>query len=156
MHVTFQKNLSDRKRICKSIDPVLSLDNVKMKDESSIMHPVIVVNKRSFVKQSQALLDVNYCTITETGRSYFIDDISIQHDGTVAYSLTCDVLYTYAEQLLATKVLAIRSETMGESLYTDPEYPIRSNKIIDPIIFGSIPDEVDDENNNFYMTVAGG
>lgn len=156
MHVTFQKNLSDRKRICKSINPVLALENVKIKDESSIMHPVIVVNKRSFVKQSQALLDVNYCTITETGRSYFIDDITIQHDGTVAYSLTCDVLYTYKDKLLTTTVLAIRAETAGRSLYTDPEYPIRSNKIYTFKKIGKLPDEVDEHNHNYYLTVAGG
>lgn len=158
MTVEFYKNRSDRKRIRKNIGdkPVLALTNVKLKDSCSVMHPVIRINRRSFAKNTQALLDVNYAYIPEMGRYYFIDDITTENDGTVSYTLTCDVLYTYKGDLLSTTVLAIRAQTMGESLYTDPEYPIRSNKIIKPIIIGYIPDEVDDLNNNFYMTVAGG
>ena len=76
--------------------------------------------------------------------------------GIAHFHLSCDVIYTYREQLLATYVLAIRSEKEGTSLYTDPEYAIRSNKLYRHEIIGSIPDESGTSNNNYIMTVAGG
>ena len=159
MNVTFSRNLTDRKRIMKSISPVLELTGNKhvwIKGPCSVMKPKLQISRRAFQQNSQALLDVNYCTIDETGRSYFIDDIQMENDGIVTYSLTCDVLYTYREQLISTYVLAIRSEKEGTSLYTDPEYAIRSNKLYRHEIIGYIPDEAGTANNNYIMTVAGG
>lgn len=159
MNVTFSRNLTDRKRIMKSISPVLELTgdrHVWIKGPCSVMKPKLQISRRAFQQNSQALLDVNYCTIDETGRSYFIDDIQMENDGIVTYSLTCDVLYTYREQLISTYVLAIRSEKEGTSLYTDPEYAIRSNKLYRHEIIGYIPDEAGASNNNYIMTVAGG
>lgn len=159
MTVTFGRNTTDRKRIMKTISPVLTLSGdsqVKIKDPCSVMHPKLQVSRKSFKQHSQALLAVNYCTIAETGRSYFIDDIQMERGGLVTYSMTCDVLYTYRLDLISTYVLAIRSEKEGTSLYTDPEYAIRSNKLYKHIILGSIPDEAGNANNNYIMTVAGG
>ena len=159
MTVTFGRNTSDRKRMYKTISEVLKLSDtkqVRIKEPCSIMHPKLEISKKAFKQHEQALIGVNYCTIDEMGRSYFIDDITMEPGGIAVYHLTCDVLYTYREELIASFVLAIRSEREGTSLYTDPEYAIRSNKLYKHEPIGSIPDEAGSGNNNYIMTVAGG
>ena len=162
MNITFYRNQSDRKRINKSISVVKladgseTLTGVHIKEPCSIMHPKIEISREIFQQNADALLSVNYAHLPSLGRYYFIDDMELNNDGLLIYSLTVDVLYTYRTDLMNTQVLAIRSEKENTSVYTDPEYAIKSNKLYEYEILGSVPDLASAENNNYVMTVAGG
>ena len=95
MTITFHKNLSERNVIQKTLDnSSLELEGT-LRQQTSVTNPVITIAGTS------SILAYNYCHIPDFGRYYFITDIESVRNGVWNISLKCDVLMSFASDILS-------------------------------------------------------
>lgn len=150
--VYFMFNTQDRKKITKSPADLFNAECI-FKEDTSVFSPTMVVSKeRAGAQWAQP----NYAYIPEFGgRYYFIDNITAETGGKIAYHMTVDPLKSYAATLLNTSFFIARSESINSKYFLDTEKAIEVKKIIDykqPL--GHIPQA--QTGNKFCITVAGG
>ena len=159
--IYFYKCTCDRKKVNKAsslqVFPAPTRDNTNggihtfhVKTPSSIFNPEIVINKRSLGKDYAT---INYAYIPMWNRYYFVDDITAENDGNIRFSMSVDVLMTYATNILKSKQFISRAESLNSNLYIDPERPIQANKLLSMEKLGNFPETT---GNNYILTVAGG
>ena len=152
--VLFNINNDDRKKIKKKFAENVAPVECVLKENTSIFSPVMIVSKD---RMGENWAKYNYAKIPDFGdRYYFIDNISAETGGRLAYHMTVDPLMTYAQTLLNTSFFIARSETKNSNYFLDTEKAIEVKKIMDfpkPHL-GVIPQ--DSTGNKFCITVAGG
>lgn len=146
-------NTSDRKKINKSLDPIIK-DHIDFvfKDPTNIVSPLVTIAAASIPDNKWSM--VNYAYLPLFNRYYFVDNIEVEHGGLMTLSLTVDPLYTYRQKLLATSFEVARSESENSRYYIDNEKPILSRKVVDYKIFGEVPQT--SGGRKYIITVAGG
>lgn len=150
--VYFMFNNEDRKKINKSPADLFNAECI-FKEDTSLFSPTMIVSKD---KAGAQWAQANYAYIPDFGgRYYFIDDITAETGGKLAYHMTVDPLKTYAAQLMATSFFIARSESINSKYFLDTEKALEVKKVIDykgP--FGNITQS--ETGNKFCLTVAGG
>ena len=147
MIIDLLKNNSDPKVIAKSIERIHRYSNAKLKENCSILNPVLTLTS------VEDFADVNYAYIPEFKRYYFVDDIVTLNYNMIEVHCSVDVLYTYQANLMNTKFEWVRSYTLNSGLFPDPEWPLQSNKANINKVLGVFPHST---GNNYTLTVAGG
>ena len=113
--VTLQTNNSEENRMVKSVTDVLSLTG-ELRDECSIMRP------RILIEASSIPANVNYMTISEFGRSYFVTDIRSIRNGLIEVSGRCDALSSFAGQIAGCTGIVKRQENEWNLYLNDPVF----------------------------------
>lgn len=150
--LTLMKCTDDRKKINKKPAPLTGEIQCAMKDNSSIINPVMIISKERLGEQ---WAEANYANIPDFGgRFYFINNIEVMTGGRIAFHMTVDPLKTYAGELMSTSFMIARSEKKGSPYFIDAEKALQGNKVVDYDILGNIPQ--DTTGNKYVLTVAGG
>ena len=128
--VTLQTNNSEENRMVKSVSDVLSVSG-ELRDECSIMRPKIMIESATIPA------GVNYMTIPEFGRSYFVTDIrSIRH-GLIEVSGRCDALSSFATQISGCTGIVKRQENEWNLYLNDPVFKTYANPTVVTRMFPS-------------------
>ena len=92
MTIELGTNSSENNKLTKSVTYTQTLQG-SLKNESDVVRPEIFVEGLSNIK------NINYMRITEFGRVYFVDDITIVRDNLFMIHAHCDVLSSFASQI---------------------------------------------------------
>ena len=141
----------DRKKINKNPGPIGPELSCHLKDDTSLFKPTMIIDKSKLGDQWPF---ANYAYIPDFGRYYFIDDIEALTGNRVAFHMTIDPLYTYADSLMGKSFLIARSETNGSAFFIDAEKALQSTKTVEYDILGNV--RQDTTGNKYVLTVAGG
>lgn len=140
--INLQTNYSDVNVLDKNISNVSSVSGV-LKEQTSILNPIIKI-------QGSLPTGVNYMTIPDFGRSYFVTDIqSITND---IFEITgkVDVLTTYKNQIRGCTGIVSRQESNWNLFLDDGSFKVYQNEIIKLAVF-----ESGFTLNQFVLAVAG-
>ena len=124
----------DTRKINKTVNQITELLPCAVTEDSNS-----ILNPRLLLKWNENYIGANYAYIPEFQRYYFIDDISLNTGGNCVVSLSVDVLYTYAAQIMQLTVTASRSSNKYNRYLNDNEQ-VTTNKPINQIKqFGGLP-----------------
>ena len=101
--ITLQTNASEDNKLSKSLTDVLTVSGT-LRGECSILDP------RILIESSTIPSGVNYMTIPEFGRSYFVRDITAVRTGLWEITAHVDVLQSYAASIQACTGITQRQE----------------------------------------------
>lgn len=103
MTITLYNNLSNKKTINKTIVKISDLTNVRLKDNCSILNPVLQLTL------SADIIACNYVYIPDFSRYYFKGDIEYVTNDIINVPLSVDPLFSFAINIMNSNVTAIRS-----------------------------------------------
>ena len=112
MKIKLQKNKSEKNRINKSISLVKELDGT-FRDSSSIIDPIITIETTH-----DTITEINYVTIPEFKRGYFITNIKVERNNIYTIQLHCDVISSFKNEILKCKGIVVKNEN-EYNLYID-------------------------------------
>lgn len=150
--VYFMLNTEDRKKITKNPTTLFTAE-CTFKEDTSLFNPTMVISKD---KADKNWAVPNYAYIPDFGgRYYFIDNITAETGGKLAYHMTVDPLKTYSGKILGTQFYIRRAESINSSYFVDTEKALQVQKIVEyPAILGHI--DQDATGAKYCITVAGG
>lgn len=155
MHITLYNCSSDKRRLIKNYEVIMTYNSCHLKDNTSILDPTFLVKDMS--GEGIRKDEFNYVFCAELGRRfYFVKDVVKQRGGVIEIICHVDVLTTYASQIYKHNALVVRSEKKffeksSNGIFFDPEYPIRSDATVTTIEIGQVAN-----NHAYYLTVNGG
>ena len=123
-NIVFKRNASERNKMNKSLTTIATLTGT-LKQETSIIDPVIMIEG--------AMSDYktcNYCTISEFGRSYFINNIRSVRNNLIEFTCHVDVLSTYATQIRSCMAITRRQENAWNLYLNDGTFKCYQNPIV--------------------------
>ena len=74
------------------------IDEVKLKEDTNLMKPVFILKTPK--GDASNLWDANYVKCVDTGRYYYINNITAMTGGRISIDGQIDVLYTYKDDIL--------------------------------------------------------
>ena len=120
-NISLQVNNSERERLSKSIDDILTVSGV-LKEETSIIDPVIMIEC-----DLNAVKNCNYMTIPAFGRSYFVNNIRSIRNGLVEFSCHVDVLSSFANQIRDNTAIVRKQENDWNLYLNDGSFKVYQN-----------------------------
>lgn len=115
MTIQLYKNISTAERVNKSITAVGSALTGTIKEESSIIDPVITI-------AAQNLPDANYLYIAEFKRYYYINNIVCDYDGMFQIEAHVDVLMSNASTIRQQRAIVAKQQNRYNLYLNDPDY----------------------------------
>lgn len=150
MKVYFYQNKSDDRKVTKSITLKKSLTGVIIKEDTSIIRPVLEIHK------DNDIMLCNYLKIDDWERYYFIDNITVASGQRLIIQCREDVLMTNSTQIYKSTAFVQRSEKEHANMYINDQLFLSTNKpIIDYLLF-SKDLMFNTEKGNFSLAIAGG
>lgn len=120
-NVTFQTNSSEDNRVDKVLTDVVAKSCI-LKNDTEIVNPTLVINT-----SISAMKNVNYFTISELGRSYFVKSIKSIRNGVVEVVGHCDVLSSNKTVLRTNTAIISRNESKYNLYLDDGTFRTYSN-----------------------------
>ena len=120
-NVTFQTNSSEDNRVDKTLTNIFNKVCV-LKNDTEIINPTLVINANI-----SAMKNVNYFTINELGRSYFVKSIKSIRNGVVEVVGHCDVLSSNKTALRSNTAIISRNESKYNLYLDDGTFRTYSN-----------------------------
>lgn len=169
MTITVYTCDDDPRTINKSFGSGIEISGVRIKDDTSILNPVLDIAYNS----SHNIFTKNYVYIPEFSRYYFIDNIVVS-ENRVFIHCRVDVLKSYENDIMAIKAFVMRQKrgndtAEGETSYypnlllPDNEMPVSVKRVVSVDKDGSMVAEtfqpVFDFNTNnpsYVMLINGG
>lgn len=140
------KNKSEINKVGKTVDPILQLNDVLIKQDTSEVDPHFII------QTSQDLSQVNYAWGTAFGgRKYFVRDIiTLAHN---RYELVChcDVVDSFYDEYKSNSCLALRSDNLYNLYLEDGQVQTLSIKDIGTLE-GS---QVGDDDSSYILITSG-
>lgn len=143
MNIILQKNNSEDNRVGKDITDVATVSG-SLKNESSVVNPVILI------ESSDLASNVNYMTIPEFHRKYFVTDIVSVRNSLVEIHAHCDVIETYAPQIRQQRAIVSRQQNKWNLYLDDGMFKTYQNA---QIVTKAFPAGF--TNTEFVLAVAG-
>lgn len=113
MNIALFKNLSDRNRITKTIRGGIGFSGT-LREESNVISPTITI------ETDENLSEFNYAYITEFGRYYYIEEMTVVRHNLWQLSLAVDVLMSFRSDLVNVIGIVDKQEnTRNGSPYID-------------------------------------
>ncbi|MBO7247698.1 MAG: hypothetical protein J6V02_05070 [Bacteroidaceae bacterium] len=135
---SFEKKKNSTKQ--PLISSATTLTSVQLKDETSIMNPVLLVNPSNSALPSPFVPSgFNYANIPSFGRYYYISDWTWKN-GIWECTLNVDVLASFKTAIGNTSAYVERSASMYDSNVVDGFYPMKADATVVVTDFGSIID----------------
>ena len=119
--VILYKNASPVEKIGKDLTDQITVSDVSLKRDTSILTPVLLTN------DARDVYEYNYMYIQQFNRYYFIDDIKSVHNNMWEISAHVDVLETYKTQILNNSAVLRRQEKKFNLYLDDPEFIVYNN-----------------------------
>lgn len=127
MEIELYYNHSDYRYINKDVE-FGEVINGTLKDATSIMSPVVLVD-------SDSILRYNYVYIPEFQRYYEVTEVTSVRTGLWEVSMKCDVLMSFRGDIMATQVIIDKqTEIRNANLYIDDGTYIAENKMFASVI----------------------
>lgn len=125
MKLKVYKNTSDNKVVSKSISQIGDDINGTLRAPSSIIDPVIVIDKPTGFTIAQA----NYAFIDEFDRYYYINDIVVISNDLIELHMHVDVLHTYAAGIRSNTAVVGRQQQKAnyDLLLSDGTFKVKAN-----------------------------
>lgn len=121
MTITLYYNASEKNKVTKTLTQKQSYSGT-LKAETSVLDPVII-----FEADLDDITECNYMSITEFGRSYFINDIRSLRNGIVEVSAHVDVLSSFKDELLLNKAIIHKQEQKWNLYLNDGSFKMYQN-----------------------------
>lgn len=99
---------SEKNKVTKALTVVSSINTFKIKENTSIINPVILISKNTKGFTDGVLF--NYVWLDLYKRYYFVTDIKTVANGIVEVSLSVDVLMSFKSQILSLNCIISRQE----------------------------------------------
>lgn len=152
MTVTLYKNKSANNVIGKVLETLTAVSATHLKP-MSVENPEIILASNHI-----STTGANYLYIDVFDRYYFITDYTVLSGGRISVSCFIDVLYTYRNQLLGSRVNVIRNQFAHINETPDNLLPIKPERHIRVLRF---PEQLNNASFGagtrcFILTVAGG
>lgn len=129
--IMLQRNASEKNKVDKTLTSITTMTGT-LKNETSIIDPVIF-----FEASLSDLKNCNYCTISEFGRSYFVNNIRSIRNGLVELTCHVDVLSTYKSQIRQQFALIKRQENYWNLYLNDGSFKVYQNPMVLTKLFPS-------------------
>lgn len=123
-NILLQRNTSELNKLDKTLTTITTLTGT-LKTETSIIDPVIIVEG--------ALSDLktcNYCTISEFGRSYFVNNIKSIRNNLIELTCHVDVVSTYKAQIRSQFAIIRKQENNWNLYLNDGSFKCYQNPIV--------------------------
>ncbi len=146
MNITFYKTKSEINKLNKTLSDAIPLTG-SIKDNTNIVTPTIKV------QYNADLLLRNYCYIPVFNRYYFVNSVEIDGDILIIV-LSCDVLMSFKNDILSSKVRVVRSSSskikyLPDSLITQTS---KTNYTFKKLGTGF---NVTENTNNYVLVLSG-
>lgn len=145
MTITLQVSTSPKNKLDKDVTDVASLSGT-LKTSTSVINPTIIIEG-----DLSQYTNVNYMTITEFGRSYFITNITSVTSKLFEIAAHVDVLSSFAAEIRANKAIVHRQETKWNLYLDDGSFKVYQNPMVLTKAFPS-----GFTTQEFVLAVAGG
>lgn len=120
--VMLYKNESPVEKIGKTLSDSITVSDVVLKKDTSILKPVLLTN------DARDVYEYNYMYIEEFGRYYFIDDIVSVNNNLWEISAHVDVLETYKAAILSNQAVIRRQTNKFNTYLNDPEWKVYADE----------------------------
>lgn len=122
MNINLYTTSSDERAINKSISSLGSLD-VKLKEGSSIINPIFIINKKNY-----DVAKLNYLYVPSYNRYYFINNINCTTAGLIELECHVDVLMSFKPHIQSITTLINRQEYVYNKYIKDDMLPVRTDR----------------------------
>lgn len=147
MTLELMNTSADKRDLSKSTTTIKKV-NCKIKEGTSIINPIVIINKLSASQIKQC----NYAHIPDFGRYYFVNDIVEATANQLEVSMHVDVLRTYASDIRGISTLILRQENVFSPYFVDEHALVRTNRFRTKKNIGT----VGSNSNVYYLTVNNG
>ena len=111
MTIILYQNASPNEQVIKTLTTVDTLTGT-LRDESSIIRPVITIEKASPT-------GFNYAYIQEFGRYYFLEEVEVVRNGLLRLHLKSDPLMSFATQIKANSAIVRKNANSFNMMIND-------------------------------------
>lgn len=122
--ILLQRNTSELNKLDKTLTTITTLTGT-LKTETSIIDPVIIVEGTL-----SDLKTCNYCTISEFGRSYFVNNIKSIRNNLIELTCHVDVVSTYKAQIRSQFAIVHKQENNWNLYLNDGSFKCYQNPIV--------------------------
>lgn len=123
-NILLQRNTSELNKLDKTLTTITTLTGT-LKTETSIIDPVIIVEG-----VLSDLKTCNYCTISEFGRSYFVNNIKSIRNNLIELTCHVDVVSTYKSQIRSQFAIVRKQENNWNLYLNDGSFKCYQNPIV--------------------------
>ena len=138
-------NTSPTHQIKKNVSTVATLTGT-FRDSVDILHPVVRIERDNPV-------GFNYVYISDFGRCYYVDDVTVVRKGVLDLHLSVDVLDTFANEILANTAIIDKQEVSYNLYLNDDSIKMRQDPLITNFEF---PNGLFDNNAYEYVLLVAG
>lgn len=124
VELKIQCNLSEKNRVTKVVSTLFELEGT-LRHETSIIDPVFIV-----AGDMDDYIGVNYCTVADFGRSYFVNNIRSVRTGIIELTCHVDVLSSFADSILENTAIIHRQENHWNLYLNDGSFRVYQNPIV--------------------------
>lgn len=162
MEIDLLNTSSDKRRILKDYDTLVTYITCHLKENTSVIDPIFILKVASVNDDVLRVFNYVYCPYLH--RYYFVNDIKYCAGGILEIHCHVDVLMSYADKIRTHGAFVERAEKKlfqnakngvdKNGIFFDTEYPIRTDSYIwtnDKLEFGSVAN-----SQSYYLTVNGG
>lgn len=155
VNIVLYNTSSDRRRVNKSLQEVVTISDVSLKEDTSLLNPSFVLTKSKVLT-----FDFNYLYCEYFKRYYYCDAPILRAGGIIEIPCHVDVLMSFRDDILNHNAYVMRQEKKffetskmqsKNGIFYDGDYPIRSDCFIKIIDVGEVCDD-----SSYYLTVNGG
>ena len=119
-----------------------------LRNESEILNPTIIIQSSSALEN---LFKCNYMKIADFGRCYFITSVKCIRTFVYEVQAHCDVLSSFASEILANEAIVLRQENKFNLLLNDDVFKCKQNARVQ---YKRFPSQLG--AFNYILVVAGG
>ena len=138
-------NTSPTHQIKKNVNTVATLTGT-FRDSVDILHPTVRIERDNPV-------GFNYVYISDFGRRYYVDDVTVVRKGILDLHLSVDVLDTFANEILANSAIIDKQEVSYNLYLNDDSIKMRQDPLITNFEF---PNGLFDNNSYEYVLLVAG
>ena len=144
--IKLYKTASDKRAVNKALASVMDA-TAEIWGDCDLLSPSLVLNVAPGV-------NFNYLQILDApfnGRYYFVDDITIMHNGIIRVSCSIDVLMSHKSGIKKETAILARQTNLANLYFNDPDLPIENRN---DVSFKLFPKGL--ENHAYYYLLIGG
>lgn len=149
MTVDFFINKSDNRYIDKSLQNVITLNNVHLKSDENAETMTLELDYNATV------LTANYCFIRELSKYYYISEPTFGKQR-IFLPLRCDLLMTFKTDIYKLDCIISRQQEEYNAYLKDDRLPVKAYQDVNTIVFDTCFVNPEVEEEPIIMVVNGG
>ena len=147
MQIILYNTASENNKINKDISTVILSVDGTLKNECAVSNPTIRL------QATADILNANYAYIPIFKRYYFINKITSLVNGLWLIDLSCDVLMSFKDSILALECVVNRASSDYNSYFNDSEFSCYNNSRVQTKLFPNYG--VFNNGRTYLITVSG-